>query len=196
MATQLQQWKSEHRNFACLLNLMDLQIKRFRKGERPDYELMHDIMYYMTHYPDRYHHPFEDIVFNRLAERNQRARDAVDELLDEHHRLADSGLRLVHDLEGIVSDAILPRVTVEEDAVAYTEAMRAHMRREEETLFPLIEKELTDEDWAAMQQALESVEDPLFGATVGDKYRSLHNQIAAHAANDSFAEQEGPEKDH
>jgi hemerythrin-like domain-containing protein len=38
----------------------------FHHGEQPDCDLMLDIFYYMTHYPDRFHHPKEDFAFARV----------------------------------------------------------------------------------------------------------------------------------
>ena len=62
------------------------EFDRFHKGEAPDYELMLDIMFYMTHYPDVLHHPKEDLAFARIAERDADARPIVDQLTEQHAR--------------------------------------------------------------------------------------------------------------
>ena len=35
-----------------------------------------------------------------------------------------------------------------------------------------------DDDWAKIGDAIESMEDPLFGPHLGERYRALHQQIA------------------
>jgi len=61
MPDTLAQWHTEHVNFAKLLNLLEAELDLFHKGDSPNYELMLDIMFYMTHYPDVLHHPREDL---------------------------------------------------------------------------------------------------------------------------------------
>jgi hemerythrin-like domain-containing protein len=55
--------RGDHRNMALLLDLLDAQIDRLSASEEPDYDLVRDIMLYMTEYPGVVHHPMEDIVY-------------------------------------------------------------------------------------------------------------------------------------
>jgi len=57
MSDSIAVWHAEHVNFATLLNRLEAELERFQEGGVPDYELMLDIMFYMTHYPDVLHHP-------------------------------------------------------------------------------------------------------------------------------------------
>jgi hemerythrin-like domain-containing protein len=52
-------WHADHVNFGRLLNLLEGELRRLHDDRSPDYELMLDIMYYMTHYSDVLHHPKE-----------------------------------------------------------------------------------------------------------------------------------------
>ncbi len=71
MPTTLALWHAEHVNFAKLLNILDGQLMLFHGGRSPDYELMLNIMFYMTHYSDVLHHPKEDLVFAKIREREK-----------------------------------------------------------------------------------------------------------------------------
>jgi hemerythrin-like domain-containing protein len=73
-------WHAEHLNFVTLLGLLEAELDRFSRGKAPDYELMLDIMFYMTHYPDVLHHPKEDLAFARIGARSPAARSLVDAL--------------------------------------------------------------------------------------------------------------------
>ena len=51
---------------AIMLDLLERETDRIRDGEKPDYELIHDIMRYMTVYSDAVHHPKEDRLYAEL----------------------------------------------------------------------------------------------------------------------------------
>ena len=57
MTEPISAWHADHVNFARLLDLLERQLAAFHAGEQPDYALMLDIVHYLRHYPDRFHHP-------------------------------------------------------------------------------------------------------------------------------------------
>src|SRR5215813_1728119 len=98
-------WHAEHLNFFTLLDLFEAELDRFSRGQAPDYELMLDVMFYMTHYPDVLHHPKEDLAFARIAELNPGVRSLIDALGAEHAGLKREGDALVIALDDIVNGA-------------------------------------------------------------------------------------------
>jgi hemerythrin-like domain-containing protein len=72
-AILLTELRQDHRNMAVLLNLLQEEALRLEQHDRPDYELLLDIMRYMTVYSDAIHHPKEDLVYAGL--RHCRNRD-------------------------------------------------------------------------------------------------------------------------
>ncbi len=58
--------RTDHRNMALLLDLLDLETERLAASGEPDYDLVRDIMLYMTEYPDVVHHPTEDFIYRHL----------------------------------------------------------------------------------------------------------------------------------
>jgi len=63
MADLLEDLREDHRNMTTMLDLLGRQVDHIRDGDRPDYELIHDIMRYMTVYSDAVHHPKEDLLY-------------------------------------------------------------------------------------------------------------------------------------
>jgi hemerythrin-like domain-containing protein len=181
MSDSIALWHAEHANFATLLDLLESQLDLFHKGESPDYELMLDIMFYMTHYPDVLHHPREDLAFSRIKEREVSARPIVDELAEQHERLKESGAALVRALDDIVNGSITSREHVETPGRAYVADFRGHMQREETAILPLAAKLLRDRDWAAIAAAIRHIDDPVFGANGEERYAALRRQIAREA---------------
>jgi len=66
MQKQILRWKAEHVDFLQLLDLLELQIGPFHEGATPNYDLMLDIVYYLTHFADKFHHPREDVQGHRM----------------------------------------------------------------------------------------------------------------------------------
>ncbi|HEX2530712.1 MAG TPA: hemerythrin domain-containing protein [Burkholderiaceae bacterium] len=175
-------WKRDHVNFSQLLDLLEAQIGLFHEDQTPNYELMLDILYYMTHYPDIFHHPKEDLTAARARDLDAGAATAVHELMRQHAVLRESGAKLLKQLQGIVDGAMLKRESAEQAARAYIAYFRSHMRQEELKIFPLAQKLLSKRDWAAIEKAAPFREDPLFGEGALEKrYERLHRQIVQEA---------------
>ena len=181
MSDILAQWHTEHVNFAKLLNILEAQLNLFHEGERPNYELMLDVMFYMTNYPDVLHHPREDLAFARIRELDAGTAPLVDELSKQHAQLRDVGERLVRALSDIVNGSIVPRESVEAPGRAYIASFRSHMRTEENDILPKAAKLLRDKDWATIKAAIQHIDDPLFGKASEKRYASIHEQIARQA---------------
>ena len=182
MRDTLARWHADHVNFSHLLNLLEGQLALFHDGASPDYELMLDIMYYMTHYSDVVHHPREDLVFARVKQKDPSTRASIDALTGQHAHLKQAGEALASDIDDVVNGSVSSRAQVEARARAYTADMRRHMGAEEATVLPAAAKLLTDADWTAVEAAIAHVDDPLFGASAQTRYASLRREIARHAA--------------
>ena len=118
MADPVAVWHAEHLRFASLLDYIEQQMGAFHDGKDPDYELLHDVVYYLHHYADRYHHPREDAAFARLVKRDPGLSAAINRLLEEHRELAVAGGTLLKYLDDILEDRVIQRATVEAAAAA------------------------------------------------------------------------------
>jgi hemerythrin-like domain-containing protein len=181
MPDTLALWHADHVNFAWLLTLLEKQLALFHDEGSPDYDLMLDIMYYMTHYSDVVHHPKEDLVFAMVKEREQGAAPRVDDLARQHARLKEAGDALVEALDGIVDGTMASRARIEGMARDYVANLRSHMRTEERDILPLAAKLLGQDDWSAIDAAVAQIADPLFGSSAEQRYAALREQIAREA---------------
>ena len=182
MSDPIAKWHDEHVNFVRLLDMIESELDRFHGGAMPNYELMLDVMYYMTHYPDVIHHRREDLAFERIRAREPGVAPVIDELVRQHDVLRRDGNALVANLDDIVNGAIRTRESVEEPARAYLQCFRRHMRTEEEELFPAAQRVLRPRDWDEISAAVEHLDDPLFGTAGAHRYGALREQIAREAA--------------
>ena len=181
MSKAIDVWRAEHANFATLLDLLEGQLDVFHAGESPDYELMSDIMFYMTHYADLVHHAREDLAFAKIKERDTAVQPILDELGKQHAELKAAGNALLRALDNVIDGAISSRDHVEAPGRAYIAAFRGHMENEETTMVPLAAKILHAGDWVAIDSAVKQVEDPLFGNDGAGRFAALRRQIALEA---------------
>jgi hemerythrin-like domain-containing protein len=161
--------------------LLETQLEVLGEGESPDYELMLDIMYYMTHYPDRVHHPIEDRIFEMMKKRAIGSQEQLDALIDQHTQLRENGNALFHELDDVVNGSIASRDDIATSARWYVAQFRKHMEAEETEVIPLAARSLHAEDWAALRDAVARVDDPLFGPTQLRRYAALREHITAQA---------------
>ena len=170
-------WHTEHVYFNRLLELLHREADLFATGERPNYELMSDIVTYLREYSDRFHHPREDVAFERLAAHCPDLRLTLLRLSQEHRVIERAGERLQRHVEGILDGAMVPREEVEVAAATYLVYYGNHIAREEEDVLTAAARHLTAEDWAAVKDAVPTGRDPLFGAEPQARFRELRRRI-------------------
>ena len=181
MADSIAAWHTEHVYFRRLLALLQRQVEVFHTGERPNYELMLDIISYLREFADRFHHPREDAAFACLAKRFPEMKPDLARLSQEHRVIAQAGETLLQHLNAILAGAIVPRSEIEVAAATYLVYYGNHIAREEEDVLTRAAKELTPADWKAVMDAAPGGRDPVFGDQSGERYKELRRQIALDA---------------
>jgi hemerythrin-like domain-containing protein len=171
-------WHEEHVYFNSLLELLRREVYVFHTGGRPNYELMYDIVSYLRDYGDEFHHPREDVAFDRLAQRLPGMEIPLARLAQEHRVIKQAGEKLLAQIDAVLGGAIVPRGELEMAAATYLVYYGNHLAKEEEDVLPLAAKYLTAEDWDAVRGALS--DDPLM-AVDAKRYRELRRRIALEA---------------
>ena len=177
MSAIMEQLKADHGNISRLLATLEEQIAIVHDEENADFELMHDILVYMTDHPDHSHHPVEDLVFRKLTSRDNSADGVVARLGREHVALAEKGQRFRDMLRHVVDGSMVERHVLEDAARDYVEFLRSHMEIEDSDAFPRAEQALSAEDWEDVASSIEARTDPIFGPIVADEFRSLYDHI-------------------
>lgn len=165
---------AEHRYMGTLLKMLSEQLEHLEQGDPVDAHILYEVMHYMTHYPDAFHHPREDLVYNRAGELDAGIADSVDTLQREHDHLAGLGSQA---LDAITRwrEGRLKSSAVVQQGWDYVGAMYRHMSAEEKLVFPQIHDILGPEDWLDLEQEdlLAPVSDPVFGPKVAREYHKL-----------------------
>lgn len=176
-------WLSQSRcgtpSMSVSANCLEKQVAVFHGGERVNYELMRDILHYLRHFPDRFHHPREDAAFARLVERTPGMQLPINRLLQEHRVIAAVGEELLMRLNEADQGGVIARATVEAAAATYLVYYRHHLATEEREVLPRAAQLLTQDDWAAVAAAVPASPDPLFGDDGKAGYQELRRQMLA-----------------
>ena len=175
--------QQDHRNVRGLLDLLAGEIDAVGDASGGDFELMRDIMIYMTRYPDHTHHPKEDLMFERMRERGVSAETerTIRTLLREHAALAEKGNAFRDMLIGVVDGSMVEREALVASGRDYADFLAYHARLEDETVFIEALRLLDDSDWAAIAKAFEAQADPVFGPVVEHEFRALYDHIRSNA---------------
>lgn len=144
-----------------------------------DHRLLAAMFGYIEAFPERLHHPKEDEhLFARLRVRRPDVAPLLDGLAREHvvgrERFADLKalwLRYRDD------PAVLPAFV--EAVERYAHFHWRHMRREEDEVLPLAARSLAPEDWAAIDAAFASNDDPVVGVPAQKAFRELYRRLVA-----------------
>lgn len=163
----------DHRNVARLLDFMDEHLT----GETLNDIVLHEIMLYLVQYPDAFHHPRENRVFERLLMRDASMREPIRKLENEHQQLAATGIKLEQQLRERLSGQNIPAEETCRLLSEYIDLHRKHMYLEESTALPMAKLLLTDADWRAIETDIRWREDPMFGPAADQSYQTVINVI-------------------
>lgn len=170
--------RDEHRALASVLKGLQYLVEEIRGGRQSaDFTLLNAIVAYVEHFPDRLHHPKEDrYLFPALRTRHPGAAAALDELEAQHRDGPDVIGRVKQALGDYRADpGKLEALRAAVDA--YADFQWAHMRKEEQDVLPLAEAALRPEDWAPIDAAFKSNNDPMVGVDRQKEFRELFRKV-------------------
>ncbi len=171
----------DHANMVKMLNALEHQLAGFDAGETPDYDIVRGVVDFCLEYPDLYHHPKEDLVFERLKALDPEAAAQVGDLPGEHGELAAQTRRLQEAVAAVLGDLEVPRGQFDATLREFLDAYRRHMNEEERAFLPAARRALSTEDLAEIETRLRRPGDPLFATPGEDRFAALRRNILAWA---------------
>lgn len=177
VATVLAELRQDHKNMSLMLNLLELESNRLFDGEDTDFELLHDIMHYMTVYPDAVHHPKEDRIYAELKAVRPDLSIGFDRISVDHRHIAELGFKLRNDIESVTSGGIIRKKSVVADTLRYVNTLRGHMQWEELDLFRRIEDMIAEGHELIESSTYLQTTDPVFGPEVEEKFARLFESV-------------------
>ncbi len=167
----------DHANMAKMLDALERQLAVFDAGETPDYDIVRGVLDYCIGYPELYHHPKEDLVFERLRAIDPAAAAEVGDLPGAHRELAALTRRFRGAVEAVLNDLEVPRGPFDQTLRAFIDATRRHMDMEERSFLPAARRALSAAELADIDARLDPQVDPLFGAPSEERFAALRQDI-------------------
>lgn len=164
----------EHKFALRLLVLLEEQADMLESGAKVDRECVRDVFHYMTNYPDRYHHPKEDLIFDRMQDADPDTAAVIERLRHGHKQIDELGKTLYNQVMTFGSTpGKRQRSRFLRDARSYISGLREHMALEESKVFMPAMELLSARDWKAIDEQIRPVIDPVFGAEKKSEYLHL-----------------------
>ena len=188
VANVLAELRQDHKNMILMLNLLEHQSNRLYDGDDPDFELLHDIMHYMTVYPDAVHHPKEDRIYAELKAIRPDLSVGFERITIDHRQIAELSIKLRDDIASINSSQFVRRNRIVADALRYVNTLRGHMQWEELDLFRRIEEMIAEGHNLIEAATYLQAYDPVFGPKIEQKFENLVKSIRDSINDDQFRE--------
>lgn len=172
--------QDEHHALSSILQSLVLLV---RNGPGQDarrfFDTINAMLLYIEEFPETLHHPKEsELLFPRVLAAAPQVGAAIQRLESDHQH----GVRAVRELQHLLlkwqflGDGF--GKAFEDALVRYVAAYRTHMELEESQILPAAIDSLSEQDWAALDQAFAANEDPLTGHhRPSDLYEALFHRI-------------------
>jgi len=162
---------------SLMLNLLEQESNRLFDGDDTDFELLHDVMHYMTVYPDAVHHPKEDRIYAELKAVRPDLSIGFDRITVDHRNIAELSIRLRNDVASVNSGGVVRRKSVVADTLRYVNTLRGHMQWEELDLFRRVEEMIAEGHKLIEAATFLQASDPVFGPEVETNFSRLFDSL-------------------
>jgi hemerythrin-like domain-containing protein len=172
----------EHRHLAALVRALAKTAGKSEPLKIGDYYLLRDIAGYLHDYPDRVHHPTEEVLFEIVRRRKPAMKEAIRQMRVDHLALLQETEKLLELLDRAIEEpGNGPENTIRTVCSAFAGHQRKHMETENRILFPAAIESLRPADWREIEAQFSAADDPLFGRAVGSQHRTLYEYLIAPA---------------
>ncbi|WP_207063102.1 hemerythrin domain-containing protein [Motiliproteus sp. SC1-56] len=141
----------DHQHIRSLLTLLRNKLGTVALGQPVNFKLMAEAVDYLCDYADRFHHRKETRVFEFLRRWYPESTAQVNRQLHEHVELEAATAQLRQTLGRIKSGDAVAEKDFPPHLERFMDKQLRHLTREEERLFPLIERTLTPDNWLHFQ---------------------------------------------
>ena len=159
-----------------MLSVMKKVTEKLRAGEVVSEEHLNKILEFLTNFADKCHHgKEEDMLFPEMV-KNPANQGLVTELLDEH---ATARVYIKNISAALVNYAPgnYEATTIAENMEKYIVLLTEHVRKENGDLFPIANKELSEETQEQMEEQFEKFEKEVIGVGKHEEYHGWLDEL-------------------
>jgi hemerythrin-like domain-containing protein len=172
--------RHEHELVCRALAGADALAEQARRSGSVDDAAVRDFIEFARFFTDGCHHAKEErLLFPRLRERGAAASAPVAAMLQEHEGGRERVRRLEAALDAAAAGDADAVARVAENLSAYAALLRAHIAKENNVLFPLADRLLTDDDQRDLDAAFELVEADETGPGEHERLAAIADRLGA-----------------
>lgn len=184
--------REDHARFSRVLSMIGRDARRLVDEPEAVLPLFAEAVDYVVSFQNVYHHPREEIMFARIAEKSESLATAASNLSREHQATADAGKELLSLMERASRgpSAGPDRERLARTLERFARSMRGHIAQEEEIFYSQAWTEMTPQDWEGLAGSAAAI-DPLDGTEDG-RYPLLAEYVAEGRTHSKVAMESGP----
>jgi hemerythrin-like domain-containing protein len=181
MNTATQILRQEHEAILGMLDATEEAARRLAAGESVEPRVLEGLLEFFQLFADRCHHgKEEDLLFPKLAAKGMPSRmGPIGVMLAEH----DEGRALIRQMKKAADEykqgGPASRERWAQAARGYVDLLREHILKENNILFVMAERMLSDEEQRELSAAFEKVEEEKMGAGTHERLHALMEQLKA-----------------
>lgn len=174
----LEELMRDHQRISAVLTILKNKLAMLKDRGRPDFNLMSEVVDYLEDYGDGYHHVREELIFGYIRDHYQQCERLVNQAAKEHQHLAQLTLALRESVDQVLIDAPFLMDEFTANLHRFIDKQSQHLVFEENQLFPLIAKHMTEQDWQQLSRIAPVIrQDPLESSQRDERYRQLYNAL-------------------
>ncbi|MDH5480037.1 MAG: hemerythrin domain-containing protein [Nitrosomonas sp.] len=169
----------DHHHLQRLLNCLTTEIDcyDFDSKRAADLAVILSALDYVDTYPDKWHHPSEDIIFDRLLEKDVKESKLIEQLKQEHKEIILETGKIHQLFDMVANDCIVPADELLGGARHFITLQRKHLEKENEFVYPLMDVLFDAEEWKAIESEIKIQDDPLFKKQSKKEFEHLYQYI-------------------
>jgi hemerythrin-like domain-containing protein len=170
----------EHKVIIKVLEAARIEAEKLTGKVSLNSSLAEKMLDFFRNFTDRCHHIKEENHLFPILEEKGMPHDngPIAVMLSEH----DEGRKLVSDISNLLPSASRNRrdaiLTIAGKLAAYVNLLEGHIAKENEVLFPMADKLLSDEDQKRLETEFARVEEEETGKGIHEKYHDLAHEIS------------------
>jgi hemerythrin-like domain-containing protein len=172
--TALEILSDEHGLIRQYLDNLSFALEILEREGRPPKEFFEKMVDFSTNFANKYHHLKEEQqMFGLLAQSKGGEFDAAISALRDQHELGRNYVaKIASTIESYALQKRGATTIIIENLAPYISMLRRHIHREDHIFYPLVEKELSDEQLQLLLKEFYS-ENQKFGSDFFERYRRI-----------------------
>ena len=173
------QLHTDHYHLQRLLDCFSYEIDcyDFDSKRSADLDIILSALDYIQTYPDKWHHPTEDIIFSRLLKKRVKESPLIEQLQDEHQDIIEATEKIQELFNSVAEDCIVSADELLTRSRNYVKLQKRHLEKENEHVYPLMDSMFNENEWREIEKEIQTQNDPLFNNPSKKGYDHLYRYI-------------------